>query len=156
MGDDGSSPFSWEPSDETWALYDKVSWKPKPTLADQVAEGVKRGLRDGDSPAETRPAPKAGVGQPRSRSGKSYDAGVVAAVVRLAAGLNERPRRAVRERWFNDGVVAGATTSLIDHILDLMGDEPLSPARRRQWMREAREMLDDGSVTLGELTQRLM
>lgn len=91
----------------------------------------------------------------RKRSGKSYDAGVVAAIVCLAAGLNERPRRAVRERWFNEGAVAGATTSLMDHILDLVGDEPLPPARRRQWRREARLMVDEGSVTREELTQRL-
>jgi hypothetical protein len=91
----------------------------------------------------------------RKRGGKSYDAKVAAAVIHLAVELNERPRRAIRDRWYHEGAAPGATTVLIDHIMGLMNGERLSPDRRQLWMREAGRTLDDGSVTLDELTQRL-
>jgi hypothetical protein len=99
------------------------------------------------APTEPGAAPR------RQRAGKSYDAGIAVALIRRAVQLEERPRRAVRDRWCDE--IPGATTTLAQHVLDLMGDKPLSAARRRQWEQEACRVERDGSVTLDELTQRL-
>jgi hypothetical protein len=99
------------------------------------------------APTEPRAAPR------RQRASRSYDAEIAVAIIRRATQLNERPRRAVRDQWHRE--IPGGSTTLIDHILKLMGSKPLSTARRRQWEQEACRMVCDGSVTLDELTQRL-
>jgi hypothetical protein len=101
------------------------------------------------------PAPVAAhsEGHRRKRTGKSYDAKVVLAVVQHTIDLRGRPSRAVRDQWRAE--IPGATTTLIDHVFGLMGGRQLSSARRKRWERETRGMADDGSVTLAELTKRL-
>jgi hypothetical protein len=102
--------------------------------------------------------PAAEVSPQRKRLGKAYDAAIAATIVRRVA--NGVPSRALRDAMYREGV---GTTPLIDHILDLTRDRRkkdspyrrLSVTRRRHWERAAGELIEDGTVTLDELTKRL-
>jgi hypothetical protein len=103
--------------------------------------------------AAAQAAPEHPAAARRERSEKGYDTGVVVAIVHRAIDLTERPRRAVRDRWYAE--IEGATTPLIDYILELMDGKPLPPVRRERWQRAARAMASDGNVTRTELAQLL-
>ena len=59
----------------------------------------------------------------RKRLGKAYPAAAVAEVIRRV--LNEQPSRALRDDVYRDlrSEIPAATTTLIDHVLEQMGDK---------------------------------
>lgn len=88
------------------------------------------------------------------RLGRAYPAATVAEIIRRVR--LERPSRALRDQLYRGpAAVPGATSTLIDHVLAQMGNKRLTATRRKRWDRAARRMLDDGSVTLAELEERL-